>query len=1060
MDPSPRWGDEEGRAMIYGDPGSIVPLNLPAGDGEYRLSVPPGLMLAERVETVEYQPASAFWRFPSGAGVAISEGDGPAGRISLAVTGPGKPTAGGMLLDRGSYLQSQALGIDFGTSADPLRTQAPRRLRCSFRGTVPPRADGALLFYLTGWTVGTIALMTRYGSNRLECVIGRGDRTQAGFVSTVDRTPGVEQLLEVEWCDDSAGAGGTLAFLIDGKPAGGPFRTPFKPRITPEMGFSVNAALGNLRQAIDGLLVREVAIGFDRPVVKESYPPLAGALVAGADLPRLVVDARGVAAPQPARTLAWRGPDGSVGTLDVTIGPLDVPPGQPWKAVLVDWSNGAGVPHPNQLVMTRPAVQNCRFEDDWLAAVQPAWIECLPRGPVPVIDGIAYRCEAIRAGDYVQFQFGYDWDETVMPDNPFGDPSGHNAYMVPHKWLIYDREDRLLATVERPDGGPLNGADIPAHFQGPFDGRGCAVTSREHRWYPHGTVRSGIIWRNRDPGSHDQSGIRRTVPLFDLSVPFGCHLDYSVNGYDLRIFGGGAGNEGQANGFGNVRVMPWKQSDYRTMVGRAGRTRDPYGALLYSANSMAANAALWLEYTPFNVQGRSPITGSGGMRDDRQIIPEPVVWHMNLPDGVRPHDGTPWRAIALDYLTGYVSDPVHAFEKGRNRPLFKGAPHRPVAARNHYYGPGNMALPPSQAWYQQGGRVYAWVRGTNPLRVAVPYAGDAPERPYFGTFQIDKLHGHQFPGWGSLLFRTPEFAFLGHRFWDQNRLYSNDIIGDAALDLWAAREGAWAFLHAALAWKTASATSQRLYSRREVLDFTVFDFELFHDRHYAATPGFMNPPTNLMPGGQLNLTHAVYAAARHFGVVAKGGWGVYQHEFSIGYWLSALATGEKFGFNDALRGASAKAGAVLDWLIAMHRGRIVGRLVEGANLPPLDRISYMMGIWSPDHIAAAGGEVARLPRRYADLEGLWGRAPGWDRFEDHGRMVTRDGQAMDQLIAGPSLLRYLLGQSGEDLLAAQAIANRWREQKKAEELAKGERAGEGWFVYLQASNNPARPVQN
>ncbi|MFD2501278.1 hypothetical protein ACFSTI_23610 [Rhizorhabdus histidinilytica] len=31
--------------------------------------------------------------------------------------------------------------------------------------------------------------MTRYGSNRLECVIGRGDRTQAGFVSTVDRTP-------------------------------------------------------------------------------------------------------------------------------------------------------------------------------------------------------------------------------------------------------------------------------------------------------------------------------------------------------------------------------------------------------------------------------------------------------------------------------------------------------------------------------------------------------------------------------------------------------------------------------------------------------------------------------------------------------------------------------------------------------------------------------------------------------------------------------------------------------------------------------------------------------
>jgi len=1045
--------------MIYGDPGSIIALNLPEGEGDYQLSVPPGLIVARRVAATSFQPSSALWRFSPRSTSALSDGDALSSQVLLAMVGPGQGTASGVALGRTSFLQSRALGVDFGASPDPTQSQAPRRLRCSFRGVVP-RGDGVLLFYMTSWNVGTIALMTRYGSDQLECAIGRDEKFQAGFFSTVNRTPGIQQLLEVEWRDDTAGKGGSLSFFIDGRPAGGPFRTAFKPRITPDMDFSVNAALGNTRQAIDGLVVREIIVAFDRPVTTYSYPPVSSGTVRGADLPALVIDARAVTTPQLSQRLAWRDPAGGVATLDITIGPLDVPAGQPWKAVLIDWSSGAGAAHPQQLVMTRPAAQNCRFEDEWLGGAQSTWMECLPQGPAPVIGGIAYRCEAIRAGDYVQFQFGYDWDSSHMPDNPFGDPSGNNAYMVPHKWAIYDRDDRLLATVERPDGGPLNGTDIPRHFQGPFDGRGCAMTGPNHRWYPHGTVRSGIIWRNRDPGSHDQAGIRGAVPLFDLNVPFGSHVDYSVNGYDLRIFMGGTGNEGQANGFGNVRVMPWKQSDYRTMVGRAGRTRDPYGALLYSPNSMGANAALWLEYTPFNIQGRSPVTGSGGMRDDRQIIAEPVVWHMNLPGAVRPHDGTPWRTIALDYLTGYVSDAVHAFEKGRNIPIYKGDARRPVALRNHYYGAGNRALPEAQAWYQQGGRLSDWIAGSNPLRVTVPYAGDAPDRPYFGTFQIDKLHGHQFPGWGSLLFRTPEFAFLGHRFWDQNRLYSNDILGEPWLDLWSAREGAWAFQHAALAWKTGSATSQRLYSRAEVLDFAVFDFEYFHDHHYASTPGFLNPPANLLRDGQIDLNAAVYAAARHFGVVAKSNGRVVQHEFSIGYWLSALAVGEKFGFNAALRRASAKAGAVLDWLIAMHRKRIVGRINGAPNLPPIDGSSYMVGIWSADQILAADGNVARLPNSYADLEKFWGRAPSWDRFVDGDRSLPRDGQAMDQLIAGPSLLRYLLGQTGDDLIAAQVVANRWREQKIAEELKKGDRAGEGWFVYLQASNNPVKPVQS
>ena len=732
-----------------------------------------------------------------------------------------------MALDRASSLQCAALGTDFGTSGNVATSQTPHRLRCSFRGIVPPGVDGALLFYMIGWGVGSVALFTRYGSNQLECTIGRGEAGEGGFYSTVMRKPGVEQLLEVEW-RDMPGADGGHDQLLHRRQAGGR-AVPHQDQAArhPEMDFSGQCrGSGNMRQAIDvGLLVRELSIAFDKPVIDYSYPPVASGPVKGEVLPDLVVDARAVTAPQPPATLAWRGPDGSVGTLDIGIGPLAVPLGHAYKAVLEDWSSGQGVAHPNMLVMTRIGAQNCRFEDAWLGSVQPAWIECLPRDRCPIsrastiaarrsamaimsssssaMTGTRRLCRPIRSGH-------------LMASTATWSRTNGRSTIAPTSCSATIEISRRRPAQQYRQALPVRGKYRWARLRD--DQQGSALVSASAWCVP------GIIWRSGDPGSQDPAGIRRTVPLFDLSVPFGCHVDYSVNGFDLRIFMGGQGNEGQANGFGNVRVIPWRQSDYGTMVGNAGHTRDPYDAWLYSANSMAANAALWLEDTPFNVQGRSPITGSGGMRDDRQIIAEPVAWHINMPDGARPHDGTPWRTIALDYLTGYVTDPGQAFEKGRNVPLFKGTARRSIALRNQYYGPGNLALPEAQAWYQQGGRVSSWLRGTGPLTVSAPDTGDTPNTPYFGTFQIDKLHGHQFPGWGSLLFRTPEFAFLGHRFWDQNRLYSNDIIGDGGPDLWASREGAWAFLHAALAWKTASAGSQRLYSRRRGARFRAIRF--------------------------------------------------------------------------------------------------------------------------------------------------------------------------------------------------------------------------------------------
>src|SRR3546814_17882386 len=104
-----------------------------------------------------------------------------------------------------------------------------------------------------------------------------------------------------------------------------------------------------------------------------------------------------------------------------------------------------------------------------------------------------------------------------MPDNPFGDPTGKESYMVPHKWRIEDKDNNVLATVARADGEPLNGTDIPGIFEGSFDGNGRAITNSTDKWYTSGTVRAGVIWRSGQIGraSCRERGVQYVSILVD-----------------------------------------------------------------------------------------------------------------------------------------------------------------------------------------------------------------------------------------------------------------------------------------------------------------------------------------------------------------------------------------------------------------------------------------------------------------------------------------------------------------------------------------------------------------
>lgn len=1040
---------------VYGDPNTRFPLSLDmeGASGTYNLTVPSGLSLVKRVITPTPVTQGSTYTFNAlAASYSPTQANGGVTTNALEVEGPGATYSSSRLnLPKDTYLSAGTIGIALPTTSDLATTRAPRSITVGFKGIVSQNTVPLASLY--HYNQGQFSLYGYWQPGQVAVHIER-DGQSTVLYSATGLSNTTEEDIAVRYDDNPSGAGGTITFLRGGVAFGPPQTIAFKPKITPEAVFECNASLGNTSNSVN-LSVKDVYVKLEVLTDVESFTAVSSGTISVADMEQLYVDALSVSTPQPAKVVSYTPTGGgTASTVNVIIGPLDVLTGVAYRAILEDWSTGSAVDHANVLVMTRPVRQNCQFEDATLRADQPRWMECLPQGAVPVISNIAYYCEAIRIGSYVQFQFGYDWTSAAMPDNPFGDPSGKESYMVPHKWRIEDKDSNVLATVQRPDGGPLNGTDIPGIFTGSHDGNGVAITNSTDKWYPRGTVRAGVIWRSGTPAAYDQTFINANLPRYDVTIGYGSHTHYSNNGFDGRLWGGDS-----SNGFGNTRVMPYEPTNYATLTPLVGVTSDPWKGSLYSFGSLAAVASTWLRYTPFNQSGRSPITGPGGVRDDRAAYPEPVGQYMYNIAANRPHDAKPWATIALDYVTAYASDPYHAFEGGRCVPLFKGAnADRDIGLRNHYYGYGEGSRPANRSWYLQGGRPYDMADSYSPWTAKVPYGGSAIRKPYFGTNEIDLPHAHQFPHWGSLLWKTPEFAFLGHKLSDQGRLYENWILasGFGGASNFAERGSAWQFLHSALIWKTASRTSDRLYSRAEILAYVVKDFETFSDTHKTSNPGFDNPPSNVMSGGNVDENLAVYAATHRFGVCGWFDGAVSQHDFYIGYWQTALGIAERIGFNAALRAASAKAGAVVDWMIAQHRKRIVGRINDAPLANPGGGSDYMFYLWQESTITGASGNVASLPQTYAAIATQNGNATSWDIFDYSGSTHSRDGQAMDQLIAGPSVLRIHLGQSGGDLTTAETTATSRRNQKKVEQEGLGANgAGTTWFKYLQAVHNPA-----
>ncbi|GFE72362.1 hypothetical protein [Novosphingobium sp. TCA1] len=1064
--------DLSGESTLYASFNAITPLGitLNGATGSFVLSRnfnDAQLKVRRKWDTDIVTVRGATWQ--TGATGSPYPVTGTALPSAMVLNGAGEGTRsyanGRITLGKHAYLKSPALGLEFKSSSNPETTQTPPSVRLHFTGNAPAATlRGIMIGRLQAWGGGAATHSIHWNEKSIEFYYAReGGGSQSVLSDELETLTGRDLTIETEWVDDASGPGGTVTFFVNGAQYGAAKPTEWKPRITPAADFQVNASVDNTADSADGLVVQSVGMTIGFPDVLTTYTTIADGAVSAADIENLVLDATGVTTQQPEYTLSYVANGNQQFDLKLIVGEMVLPAGRAYKAVLEDWSTGIAVPHARELIMTRPAAQNCRFEDTTLFSAQGSWTEVVPQGPAPIIDGIRYGCEGIRQGNYVMFQFVYSQD---YPASPFGDPTGLNTYMRPHKWMIYDNAGTLIARVEKPNGEPLNAASTKPVWEGQYDGRSVPQITDNNRWYPHGTVRSSVIWRSHDPVAYGQAFINQHLPVFDnRAKDIAAHTGFSVNGFDPRIFTGSAGGDGQSNGFANHKVMPWNwgEYNYETIKQYAANTKDPYKNL-YTDISVTPNAALWLKYTPFNTMGRSPVVGPGGTRDDRQIIPEIVARYMRDVTSVRAHDERPMLDLCVSYLTGYASDPFNSVVNGKITPLYRGNARRNITMRNHYYGPGEATTPADQAWYAQLGRLSEWTTGQNPLRCGVPGNGKTADRPYFGGFEIDALHAHQFPHWGSLLFQTPEFAMIGVNFTDQVRMYDNSILQSGwGPTGFSAREQAWKFLHAALLWKTASSNSTRLYSRAEAEDWFIWDLELFYDQWLNSDPGFLRPPTNVMNSdGSVNGNLATLAGAAKFGpCYYTDGTGLELSEFQAGYWLSAIHAAHKLGFLNAMSAKSEKVAAVINWLKIMHKKHIIGRINDAIDMN-MAGSDYQVLYWKNADVVAAGGDVSKLPQSIKAAADKYGRAPSWDTFTitENGttRPYSRDGQAMDALLAGAALL-VDMGMSGDGLEEAVIKSEQLFQQKLTSETAKGyATAGDSWFKYHQTTNNrPYKP---
>jgi hypothetical protein len=171
---------------------------------------------------------------------------------------------GHLVLNKGAFLGSvDVIALHFATSNDSTLTQAPGMVRYAFKGVLPATASGIpLLIDMTDNNVGQMTLGVAASMDALTVDVARNSYDQTITSDTIDLGLGANHLYEVKWTNDTAGAGGTVTFEMDGTQIGATYPTTGKALFSTTMDMEVNSTYGNTANGVDGLEVEYVELGW------------------------------------------------------------------------------------------------------------------------------------------------------------------------------------------------------------------------------------------------------------------------------------------------------------------------------------------------------------------------------------------------------------------------------------------------------------------------------------------------------------------------------------------------------------------------------------------------------------------------------------------------------------------------------------------------------------------------------------------------------------------------------------------------------------------------------
>ncbi len=523
----------------------------------------------------------------------------------------------------------------------------------------------------------------------------------------------------------------------------------------------------------------------------------------------------------------------------------------PGRVVIEDWSTGSAVDAGT--IVLDSFIRADRFEDRNLASDCRGWIEygVGSTANLPVLDGVQFSAKAldIRTGGIygnrsyrvmvAMRAIGNNRDGVPLVDGLFGDPRGVNHFPRAHKVRIESVGGQVLKTIEMRDGLPMNDPSLPnllytwdvvtpRQTNGSYDTltnfQVALPDSKAMRpWCAAGTLYVAFFGDENKSSDATRSYVPRVHAALwrrDNSLSRAIY-----NGEDVHIIDKGGVN---GNGAEHAEVIKKWAIPYDQVGSTPVAPNEPSFPNSGSFNWQNAFRSGW-GYEPGAYGGITRRSGPGGVRVDRTAAMQEFL-QMQFTSTVRPTDGANTEEIARNFALNCANYPVHYPKDMRTLDpinVYSDQPQPTVIGREvwpvqHYYG-GPVTGHPAEIRiydnYGNGGNVIA-----SAIEASMPGVGSAmttAKGHVRNGWMPDTEHNNRIgAAWSTLLYSDPLFRRMYEFVMLETsmspvvgrgtfQIYSNSFSGEVqAHQFWNSRSNVLPFIHATMAWWTATQNSE------------------------------------------------------------------------------------------------------------------------------------------------------------------------------------------------------------------------------------------------------------